>query len=147
MKLSEEQLNRFTEIFEIKARSVILIEKQDMVTIIINSVIIFNVKKELVKEFFLCWEVIFMSDKKYKIIVKDFLDKQHLHNPADAETIVNDILENNKENKNVEIDFRGVKTANSAFCNIIYEGLKGKYNIVLNNCNRLIIETFKRVVG
>ena len=52
MKLNEEELKRFTEIFEIKAKSVILIEKQDMVTIIINSVIIFDVKKELVKEFF-----------------------------------------------------------------------------------------------
>lgn len=52
MKLNEEQLKKFTEIFEIKARSVILIEKQDMVTIIINSVVIFDVKKELVKEFF-----------------------------------------------------------------------------------------------
>ena len=54
MKLSEEQLNRFTEIFEIKTKSVIFIEKQAVVTIIINSVIIFDVPKELVKEFFLC---------------------------------------------------------------------------------------------
>lgn len=52
MKLNEEQLKRFTEIFEIKARTVIMIEKQNVVTIIINSVIIFNVSKELVKEFF-----------------------------------------------------------------------------------------------
>ena len=147
MKLNEEELKRFTEIFEIKAKSVILIKKQAVVTIIINSVVIFDVKKELMKEFFLCWEVIFMSDKKYKIIVKDFLDKQYLHNPADAEIIVNNILENDIENKNIEIDFKGIKTVNTAFCNIIYEGLKGKYNIVLNNCNRLIIETFKRVVG
>ena len=147
MKLNEEELKRFTEMFEIKAKSVIMIEKQNVVTIIINSVIIFDVKKELMKEFFLCWEVIFMSDKKYKIIVKDFLDKQYLHNPADAEIIVNDILENDIENKNIEIDFKGIKTVNTAFCNIIYEGLKEKYNIVLNNCNRLIVETFKRVVG
>lgn len=52
MKLNEEQLKRFTEIFEIKAKSVILIEKQDVIAIIINSVIIFDVPKELVKEFF-----------------------------------------------------------------------------------------------
>ena len=52
MKLNEEQLKRFTEIFEIKAKSVILIKKQNVVTIIINSVVIFDVPKELVKEFF-----------------------------------------------------------------------------------------------
>ena len=52
MKLNEKQLIRFTEIFEIKAKSVILIKKQNVVTIIINSVVIFDVKKELVKEFF-----------------------------------------------------------------------------------------------
>ena len=52
MKLSEAQLERFTEIFEIKVKSVILIEKKNVVTVVINSVIIFDVKKELVKEFF-----------------------------------------------------------------------------------------------
>ncbi len=52
MKLNEEQLKRFTETFEIKAKSVILIEKENVATVIINSVIIFDVKKELVKEFF-----------------------------------------------------------------------------------------------
>ena len=51
MKLSSEQLKRFTEVFEIKAKSVILIEKENVITIVINSVIIFDVKKELVAEF------------------------------------------------------------------------------------------------
>lgn len=51
MKLSSEQLNRFTEVFEIKAKLVILIEKDNVITIVINSVIIFDVKKELVAEF------------------------------------------------------------------------------------------------
>ena len=51
MKLNEKQIKRFTEIFEIKAKSIILIEKEDIVTIVINSVIIFDVSKELVKEF------------------------------------------------------------------------------------------------
>jgi len=51
LKLSNEQLERFTEIFEIKVKSVILIEKKNVITVVINSVIIFDVKKELVKEF------------------------------------------------------------------------------------------------
>ena len=51
MKLNEKQIKRFTEIFEIKVKSIILIEKEDVVTIVINSVIIFDVTKELVKEF------------------------------------------------------------------------------------------------
>lgn len=51
MKLNEVQLKRFTDIFEIKVNSVILIEKENVITIVINSVRIFDVKKELVKEF------------------------------------------------------------------------------------------------
>lgn len=51
MKLSSKQLKRFTEVFEIKVKSVILIEKKNVITIVINSVIIFDVKKELVAEF------------------------------------------------------------------------------------------------
>lgn len=51
MKLNEKQIKRFTEIFEIKVKSIILIEKEDVVTIVINSVIIFDVTRELVKEF------------------------------------------------------------------------------------------------
>lgn len=51
MKLSSEQLRRFTEVFEIKAKSVILIEKKNVITIVINSVIIFDTKKELIAEF------------------------------------------------------------------------------------------------
>ena len=51
MRLNEKEIQKFTEIFEIKANSIILIEKESVVTIIINSVIIFDVSKELVKEF------------------------------------------------------------------------------------------------
>jgi hypothetical protein len=51
LKLSKEQLERFTEIFEIKAKSIILIKKKNVITIVINSVIIFDVKKELLEEF------------------------------------------------------------------------------------------------
>ena len=52
MKLDANQLARFITTYEINARSVILVDKGDIVTVIINSVIIFDVKKELVKEFF-----------------------------------------------------------------------------------------------
>ena len=52
MKLNEEGLRKFTEIFEIKANSVILIEKEECMTVIINGVIILNLRKELFKEFF-----------------------------------------------------------------------------------------------
>ncbi len=89
-----------------------------------------------------------MLKKKYRIVVKDFLGKDFLHNPEDGEKIVNDILENNIENKNVEIDFKGIKTVNTAFCNVIYEVLKnrkGKYTVTLIHCNSLIMETFERV--
>ena len=51
MKLNERQIKRFTEIFEIKAKSIILIEKENVVTIVINSVIIFDVSKELFYKF------------------------------------------------------------------------------------------------
>ena len=51
MKLNETQLKRFVEIFEIKANSIILIDKGKVITMIINSTIIFDVKRELVKEF------------------------------------------------------------------------------------------------
>lgn len=51
MKLNKKQIKRFTEFFEIKAKSIILIEKGEKVTIVINSVIIFDVSKELVKKF------------------------------------------------------------------------------------------------
>ena len=51
MKLNEAQLERFTEMFEIKVKSVILIEKKNVITVVINSVIIFDVKKELVSDF------------------------------------------------------------------------------------------------
>ena len=52
MKLDANQLARFITTYEINASSVILVDKGDIVTVIINSVIIFDVKKELVKEFF-----------------------------------------------------------------------------------------------
>ena len=50
MKLNEVQLKRFVEIFEIKANSVILIENESCMTVIINGVIILNLRKELFKE-------------------------------------------------------------------------------------------------
>ena len=52
MRLNQEQLDKFTEIFEIKAKSVILVKKNKKVTVIINSVIIFDVDENLVKNFF-----------------------------------------------------------------------------------------------
>ena len=51
MTLTEKQLQKFTKKFEIKARSVILIDKGKVITIVINEVRIFNVKRELVEEF------------------------------------------------------------------------------------------------
>lgn len=51
MKLTEKKLKRFTEIFEIKVKSIIMIDKGNVITIVINGVRIFDVKKELVKEF------------------------------------------------------------------------------------------------
>lgn len=51
MRLTEKQLKRFTQKFEIKAKSIIMIDKGKKVTIIINTVRIFDVKMELVKEF------------------------------------------------------------------------------------------------
>ena len=50
MKLTDKQLKRFTEVFEIKEKSIIMIDKGRKVTIIINGVRIFDVNKELVKE-------------------------------------------------------------------------------------------------
>ena len=52
MKLNNEQLAKFIDAFEINTRSVILVDKGSVITIIINSVIIFNVKRELVEKFF-----------------------------------------------------------------------------------------------
>ena len=52
MKLTDNQLKRFTEKFEIKAKSIIMIDKGRKITIIINGVRIFDVNRELVKEFF-----------------------------------------------------------------------------------------------
>ena len=51
MKLDEKLLERFTEIFEIKAKSIIMIDKGNVITIVINGTRIFDVKRELVKEF------------------------------------------------------------------------------------------------
>ena len=65
MKLDANQLARFIATYEINARSVILVDKGDIVTIIINSVIIFNVSKELVSEFF--WFVIKVKSLENKI--------------------------------------------------------------------------------
>ena len=52
MKLNEKQLKHFTEAFEIKAKSIIMIDKGNVITIVINGARMFDVKKELVKEFF-----------------------------------------------------------------------------------------------
>ena len=51
MRLTEDQLKIFTQKFEIKARSIIMIDKGKVITIVINGVRIFDVKRELVKEF------------------------------------------------------------------------------------------------
>ena len=51
MKLNQEQLDKFIETFQIKAKSVVLIKKKEKVTVVINSVIVFDVNKELVKDF------------------------------------------------------------------------------------------------
>ena len=51
LRLTDKQLKRFTEVFEIKAKSIIMIDKGRKVTIVINGVRIFDVKKELVQEF------------------------------------------------------------------------------------------------
>ena len=51
MRLTDNQLKRFTENFEIKAKSIIMVDKGRKVTIIINTVRIFDVNRELVKEF------------------------------------------------------------------------------------------------
>ena len=51
MRLTDKQLKRFTEVFEIKAKSIIMIAKGRKATIIINSVRIFDVKRELVHKF------------------------------------------------------------------------------------------------
>ena len=89
-----------------------------------------------------------MFNKKFKIIVKDFLKKDYSHNPEDGEKIVKEIKEKNIENKDVELDFKDMKTVNTAFCNVIYEALKNrkeKYNVTLIHCNSFILETFERV--
>jgi len=51
MKLNEKEVERFTQIFEIKAKSILMIDKGKVITIVINSTRIFDVKRELVKEF------------------------------------------------------------------------------------------------
>ena len=51
MKLTDKQLKRFAEVFEIKAKSIIMIDKGNVITIVINGVRIFDVKRELVREF------------------------------------------------------------------------------------------------
>ena len=51
MKLTKNQLKRFTEKFEIKTKSIIMIDKGNVITIIINGVRIFDVKRQLIKEF------------------------------------------------------------------------------------------------
>ena len=85
----------------------------------------------------------------YRINVKKALNKDFSHNPEDAEKIVNEIKCNISNKRKIEINFRGIKTVNTAFCNIIYESLKNEVakdvEIKLINCNSFILETFNRV--
>ena len=53
-----------------------------------------------------------MFNKKKTIKIKDFLENDYAHNPDIGEAIGNYILENNKELKNIELDFDGIKTMN-----------------------------------
>ncbi len=88
-----------------------------------------------------------MFNKNYKILVKEFLKKDFAHAPEDATILIKQIIENHKD-KNVIIDFNGIKTANTAFCNVLYEELKIKdrdWSVTLVNCNELILQTFNRV--
>lgn len=88
-----------------------------------------------------------MFNDNYKIIVKVFLKKDFAHTPEDANDIIQEII-NNHNGKDVIIDFKEIKTANTAFCNVLYEGLKienRKWSATLVNCNELILETFNRV--
>lgn len=88
-----------------------------------------------------------MFNENYKIVVKDFLKKDFAHTPEEGEKIIKQILQNHN-NKNVVIDFKGIKTANTAFCNVLYEGLKIEnrdWSATLINCNELILQTFNRV--
>lgn len=52
MKLNKKQIQKFTDTFGIKAKSIIMIDKGNVITIVINGARVFDVKKELVKEFF-----------------------------------------------------------------------------------------------
>lgn len=51
MKLTDKQLQKFTNTFSIKAKSIILIDKENVITIVINGARMFDVKKELVRKF------------------------------------------------------------------------------------------------
>ena len=52
MRLNHKQMRQFVKKFEIKAKSIIMIDKGNRVTIIMNVTKIFDVDKNLVKEFF-----------------------------------------------------------------------------------------------
>lgn len=89
-----------------------------------------------------------MFNDNFKVKVREFLGRDFAHNPEDGEKIINYIFEKNKKGKDVDIDFKGIVTVNTAFCNVIYESLKKKesdYKVKLVNCNDLILETFNRV--
>lgn len=82
----------------------------------------------------------------FKVKIKDLINKDYAHNPEDGFKIAQYILDNNKSNKNVEIDFSGISTANTAFCNVLYDVLKNKkFKITFVNCNELIYNTILRV--
>ena len=89
-----------------------------------------------------------MLNNIYKFNIKDFLKKDFAHNPEDGINIANKILNEAINSKKIEIDFKGINTANTAFCNMLFAELKKAsktYEIKLINCNDLIIETFSRV--
>ena len=95
-----------------------------------------------------------MFNKKKIIKIKDFLENDYAHNPDIGEAIGNYILENNKELKNIELDFDGIKTMNTAFCNALLSKLYDtKYienndlKITIVKYNDIINDTFKKVIN
>lgn len=88
-----------------------------------------------------------MSKENFKVLVKDLLKKDYAHIPEDANMLAKYVIENH-ENKNVVIDFKGINTANAAFCNILFENLQIEnrdWSVTLVNINDLILATFNRV--
>ena len=93
------------------------------------------------------------KNKNFKIKIIDYLTNDYAHNPDLGEKIGQYILKNNDEHKNIDLDFNGVKTINTAFCNsllkVLYDDNYIKNNnikIILSNYNDLILATFQKVV-